>query len=174
MNSIAFKKALTFTLKEEGGFEDDQDDSGGRTMEGITQRTYDRYRIKQGLLIADVRRIAAAELEDLYATEFWIPSHCDDMSLGLACCQFDWAVQHGVPGAIENLQQTLQVVQDGIYGPGTRAALAAQDHDDLWREYNQLRREHYRAIIANVPKDAKFAKGWLGRVDRLDAYVETL
>lgn len=174
MNSIAFKKALAFTLKEEGGFVDDPDDSGGRTMEGVTQATYDKYRIKKGLLIADVRGIAADELEDLYATEFWIPAHCDDMSLGVACCQFDWAVQHGVIGAIENLQQTLQITQDGIYGPGTRAALAAQDHDDLWREYNQLRREHYRTIEAANPKDMKFDKGWMGRVDRLDAFVETL
>lgn len=174
MNEIAFEKALHFTLGEEGGFADDPTDHGGRTMEGITQATDDSYRQSQGLTPIDVKDVTPDEVRVIYLKQFWIPAQCDDMSLPLAICHFDWAVQHDVKRAIENLQQTMNLHIDGIYGINTRKALAILDHDDLWKEYNQNRREHYKAIVANNPTQQKFIKGWLGRVDRLDAYVENL
>jgi len=175
MNQIAFAKALAFTLTEEGGFVDNIHDHGGRTNRGITQASYDQFRVELGLPFADVKDIPEAMVTRFYQG-VWVEAHCDDMSLGLAICHFDWSVNHGDgrEGSIITLQETLQVQPDGIYGGRTRAALLALDHDDLWKEYNTLRREWYQARVKSHPDQAVFIRGWLGRVDRLDAYVETL
>lgn len=186
MNQIACAKALAFTigsgqgrnLGEEGGFVDNPHDHGGRTNRGITQASYDRFRIQLGLQPADVKDVPEAMVTQFYQA-LWVSAHCDDMSLGLAVSHFDWTVNHGlgryhVAGSLETLQETLQIQVDGVYGPATRAALLAQDHDDLWREYNKLRHDWYVARVQSHPDQAEFLKDWLGRVDRLDAYVETL
>jgi lysozyme family protein len=178
MNEIAFSKALAFTLREEGGFVDNAHDHGGRTNHGITQAAYDEWRVKQGLGFADVAVIQGEEVARFYS-DIWIGAHCDDMSLGLATCHFDWSVNHGigryhVAGSLETLQETLQVEVDGVYGAKTRAALLALDHDDLWKEYETLRREWYQARVKSHPDQAVFIHGWLGRCDRLDAYVDNL
>jgi lysozyme family protein len=175
---MSFAKALKFTLREEGGFVDDPADHGGRTNRGVTQASYDQWRIAQGLDVVDVKAIGDDETRRFYA-DLWVKAHCDDMSLGMACAHFDWTVNHGLgryhtAGSLETLQETLQVQVDGIYGNQTRAALLALDHDDLWKEYNLLRREWYQARIKSHPDQAKFGDDWLGRVDRLDAYLGAL
>lgn len=178
MNTVAFSKAMAFTLREEGGFVDDPADHGGRTNKGITQAAYDNFRIGLGLKPADVKDVTD-EMAAQFYQGVWTSGHCDDMSLGLACAHFDWTVNHGlgryhVPGSIETLQETLMVQADGVYGSRTRAALLTLDHGDLWKEYNTLRREWYQARVSTHPDQGKFLRGWLGRVDRLDAYLESL
>ena len=41
MTAENFQACLAFTLKYEGGKSNDPRDPGGRTMEGVTQATYD-------------------------------------------------------------------------------------------------------------------------------------
>jgi lysozyme family protein len=172
MNQIAFSKALAFTLKEEGGFVDNVLDHGGRTNRGITQNALDAWLADQHLPFMDVKDLDEATTRAFYA-DVWVKAHCDDMSLSLAIAHFDWSVNHGCAGALETLQQTLQVTADGVYGTRTRTALLAQDHDDLFREYNTLRREWYQDRVKAHSDQAIFLKGWLGRVDRLDAYLDS-
>jgi len=174
MNVIALSKALTFTLKLEGGYVNNPADHGGPTDHGITQATYDKWHAGQDLPPKDIRDITDSEVQAIYAEMYWLPAHCDDMSLALAICMFDWAVNHGPEGAMRTLQQALMIPDDGIYGAKTRAALASLGGDDLWREFNKCRRDVYVAIVNRDPTQQQFLKGWLGRVDRLDAYIETL
>jgi len=174
MTDTAFPDALAFTLKEEGGYVDNPHDHGGATNHGITQASYDEWRDAAGLSRCDVREIEPAEVQSLYGMMYWLPAHCEAMSVPLAVSHFDWCVNHGVRGALETLQRALKVTVDGDFGPHTLAALQAQDQGDLWREYNGLRRGWYRAQVAAHPDQAVFLKGWLGRVDRLDNYIEGL
>ena len=55
-----FLACLPFTLKEEGGYSNDAHDPGGKTMEGIIQREYDRYRSSQKRDLVGVRKWAGA------------------------------------------------------------------------------------------------------------------
>jgi lysozyme family protein len=169
---MSLDTALAFTLHEEGGYVDNPNDHGGATNHGITQHTYDTYRLNRRLPAASVRDIQDQEVRDIYESMYWVPAHCSMMSLALGECHFDWAVNHGVHGALKTLQEVLGIEADGVWGPNTEAALLAQDHDDLWRPYNQLRREWYQADAEHDPSQAEFLTGWLHRVDRLDAYCE--
>jgi lysozyme family protein len=174
MNELALTKALSFTLKEEGGYADDPNDHGGATMHGVTQAEFDRWNTRHGFPLRPVKTITDAEVRQLYAEDYWQAGHCDDMTLSLAIAHFDWCVNHGPTGATRTLQQTLMIKDDGVYGPKTYAALQAQDHNELWREYNRCRRDHYEAILKADPTQEGFRHEWMGRIDRLDAFLESL
>jgi lysozyme family protein len=171
---VSFDAALKFTLSEEGGFVNNPNDSGGATNHGITQTTYNGYRDTKGLPHQDVQLITDAETRELYEQNYWETSKAQVMHTPLDVCHFDWSVNHGISGALKTLQAALGVPVDGIYGRETASALATCDSVETAQAYNTLRREWYRNRVIEKPSQAEFLKGWLARVDRLDAYCETL
>lgn len=85
-----FAVCLNRVLKHEGGWSSHPADPGGDTQNGVTQRTYDDWRRKQGLSPRSVRNIGRAELEDIYLT-YWKA----DLPIGVDYCYFDAAVNSG-------------------------------------------------------------------------------
>lgn len=170
---MSFEQALAFTLKEEGGFVDNPADPGGATCRGVTQLTYNAYRSSRGEPYLAVAQISDAETQDIYRTRYWEPGHCADLSPKLGICHFDWSVNHGLTGALLTLQQAAGVKADGKFGAETLAAVQ-RGGDGLYKNYDDLRRAWYLARVKARPDQRVFLKGWLGRVDRLDAYVEQL
>ena len=171
---MSLAQALAFTLREEGGQVDDPADHGGATNRGVTQSTYDGSRRGLGFVLRDVREISARETEDIYQTLYWGPAHCDELEPRLGICHFDWAVNHGVVGAIQTLQRALAVSPDGIFGPGTRRAAASAEPMITITRYLAVRRAWYRDRVKDEPDQTRFLAGWLGRMERLEAYLETL
>jgi lysozyme family protein len=70
MTAENFQACLVFTLKYEDGRSNDPHDPGGPTMEGVTQATYDAYRVKKALGRGDVFTIGAAERDEIYRKEY--------------------------------------------------------------------------------------------------------
>ena len=171
---MSFDNALKFVLLEEGGYVNNPHDSGGATNHGVTQSVYDDYRKQRNLPVQDVQLITDAETRELYENNYWEPSKAQLMHSPLDCAHFDWCVNHGVQGALKTLQAALGVTADGVWGPQTAAALAVADTVETAHAYNTLRREWYNNRVKQRGDQAVFLTGWLGRVDRLDAYMETL
>lgn len=164
----ALELAMIFTLKEEGKF---TIDDGGPTMCGVTQHVYDAYRMRNHESTRSVALIAQDEVQDIMHAEYWVPAHCDAMPTRLAICQFDWAYNHGVSGAIITLQGCLGVVADGVFGPVTIAAIKSAGID-LVAKFLDARRTWYRNAAAENPaKYAQYLDGWLKRVDQLEMYL---
>ena len=166
--------ALKFTIAEEGGYVNNPHDSGGATNHGITQATYDAYRASLKLASQDVALITDADVRAIYGEMYWIPAKCPIMHTPLDICHFDWAVNHGVNGAIKTLQTVLGVEADGVFGGKTSSALALCDSYETMKAYNQLRKQWYENRVAQKPDQQVFLNGWLARVDRLEAYCEGL
>lgn len=171
---MSFANALAFTLKEEGGYVDNPLDHGGATNHGITQATFDAWKDSLKLPHQDVKLITDEAVKGIYAEMYWTPAKCPQIFSPLDCAVFDWAVNGGVPRSIQTLQDALGVPGDGIFGPQTSAALAAADVYETLKTYNNIRREWYQNRVKQKPDQQVFLNGWLGRVDRLDAYCETL
>jgi hypothetical protein len=123
-----FQIALKRVLRYEGGLSDDPDDTGGRTMKGITHSEYDKYRDAHKLPRQDVAKISDAEVADIYKTKYWDASGAGNLTPKLATAHFDWAVNHGVTGAGQHLdgvlgtkagETTAQAEQRGLTTPGT-------------------------------------------------------
>jgi lysozyme family protein len=170
----AYTVALKFTLQEEGGYSNNPEDPGGATMKGVTQAVYDKYRQSKNLDTQDVRDISDEEVSDIYYNEYWLPSHCDDLPIKLSICQFDTAVNTGIEESIKILQRAIDVKDDGIFGPHTKAAANQPPEDALVDEYIDARRDFYTSLAQEKPHLAEFLHGWLKRCDQLKEMLDGL
>lgn len=167
-----FDKALGFTLGVEGGLSDSASDKGGRTNHGITQSTYNKWRLSKGLEKQDVFKINISEVKDIYHTWYWVPSHCDILPDKLAICMFDAMVNHSPTAAMIIMQAALGVTPDGSYGPNTRRAfINAKDTKDTIRAYVDKRIAYYCMLCKDDPTQLVFILGWVNRAFKLERFL---
>ncbi|MDE1946184.1 MAG: N-acetylmuramidase [Patescibacteria group bacterium] len=161
--------ALPFVLAHEGGFVDNPHDSGGATNKGVTQATYDVWRLKNGEYKRPVQQIEDNEVHDIYKAFYWGACKCDEIPYPLNFAIFDFNVNAGA-NAIKVLQKILHVTEDGILGSATLGVIQTntrvyEDTAALTGKYLDARAEYYRAI--GVGKNAEFLGGWIARVEDL-------
>lgn len=158
----AFKTALQFTLKWEGGYS--PNDVNGAVNRGITQATYDTYRQNKSLPLQTVSKITEAEVEEAYLELYWKPGKADLMCLPLAIVHFDTAVNFGVTGSTEFLQEALGGVPvDGDFGPKTMTALQQANNLETAKRYCQHRLDYRQQRVKSTPSHKIFLEGWLNR-----------
>ena len=115
-----FQQALEFTLRWEGGLVSDPDDLGGLTNLGVTQTTLDEYRRQFRGVPSSVREITKEQAIKIYKRLYWELAGCNSMPTRLAIAHFDWSVNHGVGGAVRDLQECLgNIAIDGSFGENT-------------------------------------------------------
>ena len=71
MTLSRFDEALKRVLVHEGGYVDHPADPGGATMKGVTQRVYDAFRRRQGVVSRPVALIESVELKAIYRRQYW-------------------------------------------------------------------------------------------------------
>lgn len=168
MTGSNFAASLAAVRKDEGGNDDDPADHGGRTSRGITQREYDAFRHLKGLAVADVWKASDAEIDAIYHDSYWMPWG-DQFPVGTDYLYFDMAVNAGPHRAIALLQRALGVADDGHIGVVTLAALSKASPADLIAKYSIAKRNFYRSL-----GQPRFIKGWLNRVDHVQAVALTM
>lgn len=158
---------LDKTLHYEGGYSDNPHDPGGKTMEGVTQRVYDAYRITHGLTRSWVKNILTTEVNAIYREQYWNHIQGDILPAGLDASMFDCAVNSGPGEAIILLQKALGVNADGHLGLITLARLrGVPDQDGLISEYNS-----YRLGFMHRLRNWKFFdSGWTARVHDVNTF----
>lgn len=156
----AFDSALALVLQEEGGRVDDRRDPGGRTNEGVTQRTFDAWRKAHGEPLTDVYTISSAEVAAIYRNAYADPIRFDDLPAGVAYAVFDDAVNSGVHEGVLELQRALGVAADGQIGVLTLSAAAKADPSALIGKLCDGRLTFLRRLKAFVT----FGRGWSARV----------
>lgn len=158
---------LERTLHYEGGFSNNPHDPGGATMEGVTQRVYDAYRIVHKLPRAPVSQIPNDELDDIYQKQYWNPIRGDILPSGLDASVFDTSVNSGPTEAIILLQKALGVTADGHIGLMTLAKLrGVNDIEGLISRYNALR----LGFMHRLRTWRFFDKGWTARVHDMNTF----
>jgi lysozyme family protein len=189
--STSFDYAMKFVLKVEGGF---YDGTGAHdpnpTNYGVTQRTYDSYRraLKPSVPKRSVKLISADEVWSIYRILYWTKGHCDRLATRsevLATIHFDACVNHGVAspnsdesaGAVELLQRSLGVDDDGRFGPKTWGAFCELLADDgevhMAKKYLKVREAQYKHLATKAPHTLGLnLDGWLKRLDKLAAYLK--
>jgi lysozyme family protein len=162
-----FDDCLSITLREEGGFVDDPQDSGGMTNLGVTRRVWEAW-THQPASEADMRALTSAAVAPLYRAQYWNAVVGDQLPSGIDLCVFDFAVNGGVSRAARTLQACVGAVQDGHIGPATLAAVAG--HAGLIDAYQNAREAFYRGL----PTFAHFGNGWTARTERIRARAKGL
>ena len=149
-----FAACLAVTLVEEGGKVDNPADPGGRTNEGVTQRTYDAFRTRKGLMKRDVYLMTPAERDEIYKAQFWTPAGCDALPAGLDMMHFDGAVNSGVGRARAWLAKAQ-----------AKSATTKSATGDQVRAYASARLSFLEALRTW----RTFGKGWARRVATVEA-----
>jgi lysozyme family protein len=168
-----FAACLTEVLKFEGGYSNHPSDHGGATMRGVTQAVYDEFRQRAGQLTRSVRLVDDVELEAIYRRGYWDPVHGDDLPDGLDLVTFDTAVNSGPRRAVELLQRALKIPVDGLYGPGTTAAVAACKPLATVEAYVGARLGFYLRLVRKNPSQRVFLKGWMNRLRAVKQLART-
>lgn len=176
-NNETFLKAFCYVLKNEGGYVDDPDDSGGATKYGISLQ-FLKNCFKNGSIYADINSDGKIDKNDiiemdlgkaryLYYQEFWtsVNSIPDD---DIAIKVFDTAVNIGTGNAIKLLQKALGVEKDGILGPITINAIKKGNKNKILMDFVEaLSCHYYKIAFWNRPKSEKYIRGWIARAKRL-------
>jgi lysozyme family protein len=182
-----FLLAYKITMKHEGGYANDPDDSGGETWKGIARKKHpnwvgwdmvDEYRTKPGF---PNNLYTAPGLQELvwlfYKKEFWDTLRLDEIgSQNIANELFDTSVNMGQVIAATFLQRALNVsnrqqkdypdlVVDGKIGPKTISATNTHPRiGQLFKLLNTLQGARYISICESNPSQEKYLTGWMERV----------
>lgn len=165
---------LQIILNNEGGFNDDPRDSGGKTKFGITEYTLNKAIKDKVIAPKEVKDITTEDALKIYDYRYWITCKANLMPEPLNLLHFDTAVLHGNGGATKILQRTLTsmgfpVKIDGGFGPQTmeafKAALSMYGQEKIIKMY-LIKRKIYTQEIHSPRNDWAF-NGWMNRLKRM-------
>lgn len=160
-----FRKYAVLLRSLEGGFVNDPDDKGGATNCGVTLNTFRRY-YGMASTVEDLKRMTDIQWSRIMKTGYWDVMKADGIaSQDIAEIMVDWCVNSGV-SVIRDIQTVVGVKPDGIVGPKTLAAINSAPQRELHERIRLARRHYYERIVAKNPKQSKFLKGWMNRLNK--------
>lgn len=163
-------KLVPFILQWEGGYVCDPDDLGGATNKGITIGTFEAYCRKKGYPKPTVERLKNISDDDWYEifkTMYWDRWIGDEIrNQSVANILVDWVWASGVHG-IKRPQRILGVPDDGIVGKVTLSYLNIAEPKRLFEAIKADRIKFIDEICKARPKNEKFRKGWLNRINAI-------
>lgn len=148
-----FLKAIALLIEREGGYVNDPADPGGETKFGISKRSYP---------MADIENLSVQDARDIYFSDFWQPAGCDGLPQIVAESVLDFAVTSSVRRSVRTLQQAVGTTIDGVPGPDTMAAAAANPELTAAR-FAIIRMAYYAELTRKQKKNQKFLAGWILR-----------
>lgn len=139
-----------YEMAKKTGFANDPVDAGGATMCGVTLNTFKAYCRKNGFTDSSVRALRNMRYDtwlDIIKTLFWDKWKADEITdQSVANAVVDWMWTSGKYG-ITIPQRILGVVQDGIVGKKTIAAINAQDPKIFFDTVQKARLKYTDDII---------------------------
>jgi len=150
----SFIDSVSLLFRDEGGYVNDPSDSGGETNLGISSRSYP---------YEDIKNITYDRARAIYKKDYWDRAKCDILPLEIRYMHFDSAVNMGIRTAVKLLQRASGCEDDGIFGKQT---LKASENATLKR-YSEERILYYKDIVDQRPRNKKFLRGWINRVQRI-------
>jgi lysozyme family protein len=148
-----FNKCIDVILRNEGGYVNDPDDSGGETNYGISKRAFPD---------SDIKNLTQDEAKQIYYDNYWLPLYLEALNdINAALQIFDMAVNAGVTRAVKIAQKVTNVLVDGKMGVITLGAINTCECFTV--KYKNARIDYYYNIA--VGKNTKYLFGWIKRVN---------
>lgn len=143
-----------------------KDDKGGPTMCGVTMTTFIEWRLRQGRkrpTLSDLKNLDYNEWLSILKQMFWDSCEGDRIdNASVALMLVDWRWVNGTQ-AVRDMQTAFSLVQDGIVGPKTLAALNSKPAETVFMRLRYAREAAYRKIVHRNPTQKKFLNGWINR-----------
>jgi lysozyme family protein len=146
-----FDEAFDRLMGHEGGYVNDPRDPGGETNWGISKRSYPNV---------DIEGLSREAAKEIYRRDYWGRANADRFDGAIAFQVFDAAVNSGIGAAIRMLQRAVGVVDDGIVGPITLAAISSKPVVSVVALFNAERLE----FMTDLSTWRTFGRGWAKRI----------
>lgn len=105
-----------------------------------------------------------AQVRAFYKEAYWDRMRLDEISSQLKANEmFIFGVNVGVKPAVRVAQQLVGVVNDGIAGDQTVAAINRYDEERFDKQFDRAELEYYNKLIEKNPKFRVYANGWRNR-----------
>lgn len=158
---IAFEELILI----EGGYNHDPFDRGGKTKFGVSQQSYPDL---------DIENLTLEDAQAIYRRDYWDALRLDQVDSDLISHEmFDTAVNMWVVVAAKCAQKAANLLSpgslkvDGLFGPRSVAVInqtASVNVYALFKAMNGYQFMEYVDIIENKPKQIRFIKGWMKRI----------
>jgi lysozyme family protein len=160
-----FKTAFLFTLQHEDSTRSGKVtiDAGERTRFGIAEKFHSDLPEE---FFTGSAEDALAEAEKIEEREYWDSLRLSDVeNQNVANKLFDMGVNMGVRQAAIYGQRAACVVEDGVVGAKTLAAINAANPIAYYQALCELSVAHYRHVAAVNPAQAVNLAGWMKRAE---------
>ena len=158
-----------FQIARKKGWSDKKSDRGGKTMCGVTLKTFTEYRKKKGLPAPTAQELRDIDYDtwlDVLRTLFWNRWKADQIqNQSIANLVVDWVWGSGEWG-IKHPQGVLGVKKDGIVGPKTLAAINGGEPSTVFKQLWLRRKSHFESVAKGDGQSVNL-KGWLNRLNSL-------
>lgn len=165
--SELFNKCIEIILKNEGGFQNNPNDSGN-WVGGF--KTGKLVGTKYGIAAKffpdeDIKNLTIERAKEIYYDSYWFKMNLEGIRSHEAVLQiFDFGVNAGTRRSIKKAQQIALVETDGYVGKQTIEAINNYKGDFV-KDFKHTRRVYYENLADRKPNNKGFLDGWLKRVD---------
>lgn len=162
MPKVTFDEAFERVIGHEGKFQDNPKDRGNWTsgIVGVGELKGTKYGISaMSYPKLDIKNLTLEKAKEIYKEDFWDRAKADQYDSAIAFQLFDYAINHGIGNAIRMLQRAVGVVDDGIVGKITLAAISNMSTTDVIMRLTAERLE----FIVKLSTWDEFGKGWVRR-----------
>lgn len=173
-----YRQIIPFFYKWEGGLSRDTNDSassypcpllvkgvgGYHTNKGVTYRAWVSVFGKD----KDERfmKMNEADWGLIFKGSYWDKVKGDKIQhQSIANVMVSWAWGSGSVTAVKQMQRVLGITRDGIIGNQTIKAINESNEVELFEKCVKAREAFFRYICETNPKNKKFLKGWLNRLN---------
>lgn len=150
-----FDEAFTALIGNEGGYSNHPEDPGSETMWGVTERV-----ARQAGYMGAMRDLPLDTAKIIACNQYWNAVRANDLPSQVRFDVFDASYNSGAKQAIKWLQRAAGATDDGIFGPGTLAAVGKMNPDVLCKRFNG----HRLKFFTSLPTWPSFGRGWCNRI----------
>jgi len=149
-----------YIIPNEGGYNNDKNDSGGETNMGISQNSYKDE---------DIKNLTRERANAIYYRDYYKWNGLDKLPYKIRGFIVDFGIVSNPKTAIKITHRVLGIPEGDIIGKLTLDKLkdySQKDFEIFLEKYKNEMINYFHKIANNHPEKKKFLKGWINRAQR--------
>lgn len=147
-----------YTIFNEGGYNNDPNDRGGKTKYGISKNTYPDE---------DIKNLTRERANAILHRDFWKWNGISTLPDEVVGPVFDFGVVSGPLNAIQTTHRALGIEPVGnVIGQATQNKLKEIQPQEFINKFQNLAQDYLNKAASLDPKNKDFKNGWINRVNR--------
>ena len=161
-NDKEFQQILKeYIIPNEGGYNNDPDDSGGETNMGIAKSAHSNE---------DIKNMTRERANAIYYRDYYKWNGLHKLPYQIRGFIVDYGLPTKPQFAVETVHKVLDLPKgSNIIGPTTLGILenySEEDYKNFLEKYRAEMKKHFSDVAQSKPEKRKFLNGWLNRADR--------